>query len=46
MSSTARIADWRHVDPSTFRDRIVPKNQPAVLRDVVTNVSLNRVPND
>src|ERR1700730_13377270 len=35
MSNTSeQIADWRGVDAATFRDQIVPKNQPAVLRGV------------
>ena len=35
MSITARIADWRDIDASTFREQILPTNQPAVLRGVV-----------
>jgi hypothetical protein len=35
MSNTPeQIADWRGVNAATFRDQIVPKNQPAVLRGV------------
>jgi hypothetical protein len=35
MSNTSKqIADWRGVDAATFRDQIVPKNQPAVLRGI------------
>jgi hypothetical protein len=29
------IAEWREVDTATFRDRIYPTNQPAVLRGAV-----------
>jgi hypothetical protein len=36
MSSTSDpIAEWSGVDAATFRDQIVPTNQPAVLRGVV-----------
>jgi hypothetical protein len=34
-SPPEQIADWRGVDLPTFRDQIVPKNQPAVLRGAV-----------
>jgi hypothetical protein len=34
-SPSEQIADWRGVGLATFREQIVPKNQPAVLRGVV-----------
>jgi len=36
MSNTPeQMAEWRDVDVTTFRDKIVPSGQPAVLRGVV-----------
>jgi Cupin-like domain len=34
-SGAGEVAEWREVDPATFRDRIYPTNQPAILRGLV-----------
>ncbi|HEY2679421.1 MAG TPA: cupin-like domain-containing protein [Steroidobacteraceae bacterium] len=35
MSSLPKVREWRGVDPATFRNEIVPRNQPAVLKGLV-----------
>jgi len=34
-SALPEVREWRNVDPGTFRNEIVPQNQPAVLRGLV-----------
>jgi hypothetical protein len=37
LTALARTPEWRNPDPKTFRDEIIPRDRPAILRGIVAD---------